>query len=330
MNFVKTGLGLAFALFFAAVAAHAEGKKISVYNLTDTTYSFHAFTEKTGVAVEVLQGDSIDEIGKRSGYATHPDLIIQDDALEFLTLKNQGFLLPISSSVIEQNIPAQFRDLEAGWVGMAFRGRILAYNPNVYTPPEQIRYEDLGQPEFKNKLCLRDSSYSFSRGLLASLILADGYDASVSIVKGWVENLGQSIFDRDLHAVQALEAGQCGLVFVNSDFFAKYVSKSPTKLKAVWPNQADRGTHVNLIAMGLSIETLQPELATELLNFVAADEASHLDFGSHRQAFPTNLKFFDQSDAGKRFGHVKWDPAPISKILDLDDRTPFLAYDAGY
>lgn len=330
MKSAKTFMGLAFTVFFAATSARAEGKKLFVYNLTDTPYSFQTFTEKTGVEVEVSQGDSIDEIIKKSGYTSHPDLVIQDDVLEFLTLKNQGFLQPISSPVIEREIPAQFRDLEAGWVGMAFRGRILAYNPEFYVPPERIRYEDLAHPEFKNKICLRNSSYSFSRGMLASLILADGYEAAVSIVKGWVANMAQPIFDRDLHAVQALEAGQCGLVFVNSDFFAKYILKTQTKLKAVWPNQADRGSHVNLIGMGLSIETLQPELATELLSFVASDEESHLNFGVIRQAFPTNLKFFDKSDAGKRFGHVKWDSAPISKILELDDRTPFLADEAGY
>lgn len=329
MKILKTTLALAFMALFASALAHAETKKLTVYNLTDTPHSFDAFTEKAGVAVEVKQGDSVFEIMNKN-LDSNPDLVIEDDALEFITLKNQGLLQPISSKVLAENIPAQFRDLKTGWVGMAFRGRVLAYNPNFYTPPTEIRYEDLAKPEFKDKLCLRNSAYSFSRGLLSSLILADGFDSALSIVKGWLENTSQPIFERDLFAMQALESGQCGLVFVNSDFFAKYLSNSRTKLKAVWPNQSDRGTHVNVVGMGLMISSQNPELATRLLNFVATDEQSHLSFGAIKQSFPTNLKFFGRSDAGRRLGSVKWDQAPLSKILELDEQSRALANEANY
>jgi ABC-type Fe3+ transport system, periplasmic component len=305
-------------------------RALFVYNLSDTPHSFSQFTEATGIDVEVLRGDSIEQIKIDNPESANPDLVIESDAINFAELAQKNLLSTIQSNIIAENIPAQFRDLNSGWVGYGFRGRALAYNPKKYTPPSDITYAELAKPEYEGQLCLRKSTYSYSRALIASIIHAEGFDRAFTIIKGWVANNKQPIFKGDMYALKALEKGTCGIAFVNSDYFEKYVSKSITDLKLIWPDQNDRGVHVNVSGLALLKESQQKEIAVQFLEFLAQDEEMHLSFSVIKRSFPTNLKYYQQSEAGRFFGPIKWDPTPLSEIIKLDETSQKLAKDAGY
>ncbi|MDZ5602995.1 extracellular solute-binding protein [Pseudomonas sp. RP23018S] len=273
---------------------------------------FDAYTAKTGVKVKFItdkEAPLMQRI-KAEGQNAVADLLLTVDAGNLWQAEQMGILQPIKSSVIDQNIPAQYRASSHDWTGLSLRARTIVYATERVQPEELSTYEALADEQWEGRLCLRTAKKVYNQSLTATLIENHGEAKTEEIVKGWVDNLSTDVFSDDNAVLQAIAAGQCDVGVVNTYYFGRMHKADPKlPLKLFWPNQGDRGVHVNLSGIGLTQHAPHPEAATRLVEWMTGEEAQKL-FADLNQEFPANPKV-KPSDEVAAWGSFKADSIPV-------------------
>ena len=160
---------------------------------------FDAYTEKTGVKVKFITDKEAPLIArlKAEGANTPADLLITVDAGNLWQAEQEGVLKPLKSSVIEANIPAQYRSSTGAWTGLSLRARTIFYSTERVKPEELSTYEALADSNWEGRLCLRTSKKVYNQSLTATLIEAHGAAKTEEIIKGWMNNLATDVFADD-------------------------------------------------------------------------------------------------------------------------------------
>lgn len=254
---------------------------------------FDKFTAETGVPIEYLTGDDGPLIQKllAEGNRTRADILLTVDAGNLWFAAEHDLLQPVQSPILEKNVPMHLTDPKKRWFGLTVRARTLVFNPTLVQKSQLTTYEDLADPKWKGKLCLRTSKKVYNQSLVAMLIAAHGAQKTEQIVRGWVNNLATDVFPNDVLAIQAVSAGQCAVAIVNTYYFAQELQQNP-KLKAeiFWPNQkiaVNKGVHVNISGAGITKYAKHAELAKKLLEWLSGDEAQKM-FSDLNFEYPVN------------------------------------------
>ncbi|MBC8078957.1 MAG: extracellular solute-binding protein, partial [Gorillibacterium sp.] len=155
---------------------------------------YEKFTEETGIKVNVVDGkaEELIERLKREGESTQADLFITVDGGVLNKAKQAGILQPVSSSIIEQNVPKELRDSDSQWIGLSSRARVIVYSKDRVKPEQLSTYEDLTSPAWKGKVLVRPSSNLYNQSLLASFIEIKGEQEAEKWSKEFVNNLART------------------------------------------------------------------------------------------------------------------------------------------
>lgn len=273
---------------------------------------FDAYTAKTGVKVKFITDKEAPLLARlqAEGENTPADLLITVDAGNLWQAEQQGVLKPLQSPVIEANIPAQYRSSSNSWTGLSLRARTIVYSTERVEPGELSTYEALAEPNWEGRLCLRTSKKVYNQSLTATLIETHGAAKAEEIVKGWVANLATDVFADDTALLQAIDAGQCDVGIVNTYYFGRLHQQQPDlKVRLFWPNQADRGVHVNLSGAGVTRHAPHPEAAQQLLEWMTTPEVQNL-FADANQEFPANPAVKPSAEVSA-WGAFKADAIPV-------------------
>ncbi len=273
---------------------------------------FDAYTAKTGVKVKFITDKEAPLMArlKAEGENTPADLLITVDAGNLWQAEQEGVLKPLTSAVIEQNIPAQYRSSTGSWTGLSLRARTIVYSSERVQPEQLSTYEALADPTWAGRLCLRTSKKVYNQSLTATLIEAHGAAQTETILKGWVDNLATDVFADDTALLQAIDAGQCDVGLVNTYYFARLHQQEPNlKVKLFWANQADRGVHVNLSGAGVTKYAPHAAEAQKLLEWMTGPEAQNL-FADINQEFPANPTIKPSAQVAA-WGSFKADSVPL-------------------
>ena len=273
---------------------------------------FDAYTAKTGVPVKFITDKEAPLLARlqAEGKNTPADLLITVDAGNLWQAEQQGVLKPIKSAAIEANIPAQYRSPTGAWTGLSLRARTIAFSTERVKPEELSTYEALADASWEGRLCLRRSKKLYNQSLTATLIEAHGAAKTEEIIKGWVGNLATDVFADDTALLQAIDAGQCDVGLVNTYYFGRLQKQNPDlKVKLFWPNQNDRGVHVNLSGAGVTQYAPHPEAAQQLLEWMSGAEAQGL-FASLNQEYPANPAIKPSAEVAA-WGEFKADSIPL-------------------
>ncbi|MBA1194407.1 extracellular solute-binding protein [Pseudomonas entomophila] len=273
---------------------------------------FDAYTAKTGVPITFItdkEAPLMQRI-KAEGQNGVADLLLTVDAGNLWQAEQMGILQPIESPVIEQNIPAQYRAASHAWTGLSLRARTIAYSTDRVDPASLSTYEALADKEWEGRLCLRTAKKVYNQSLTATLIENHGEQQAEQIVQGWVNNLSTDVFSDDTAVLQAIEAGQCDVGVVNTYYYGRLHKQQPDlPIKLFWPNQDDRGVHVNLSGIGLTRHAPHPEAAIRLVEWMTGAQAQKL-FADINQEFPANPKVEPSAEVAA-WGTFKADDIPV-------------------
>jgi len=267
----------------AALAAcgSSDGADESVGQATVTVYTgrhygiepvFDAFTAETGIDVRFTAGND-PELRERliaEGQNTPADLLMAADAANIELAADAGVLAVVDSDALTTAIPAELRSENGDWFALSQRARvIIASSERVDTPPTS--YAGVGDPEWNGKLCLRPSTHPYTQSLVASLIIAEGDERATEIVTSWVDN--DPIFiNSDTDIYRAIADGECDIAIANTYYLGRLQTDDPQfPVEIVWPEQAGRGTHVNVSAAAVTRNAPNPEAALTLLEWLATD-----------------------------------------------------------
>ncbi|MFT0865374.1 extracellular solute-binding protein [Pseudomonas sp. CAM1A] len=273
---------------------------------------FDAYTAKTGVKIKFItdkEAPLMQRI-KAEGENGVADLLLTVDAGNLWQAEQMGILQPIKSATIDQNIPSQYRASSHDWTGLSLRARTIAYSTDRVKPAELSTYEALADKNWEGRLCLRTAKKVYNQSLTATLIENHGEAETEKLIKGWVNNLSTDVFSDDTAVLQAIAAGQCDVGIVNTYYYGRLHKEKPDlPVKLFWPNQGDRGVHVNLSGIGLTKHAPHPEAAKKLVEWMTGEEAQKL-FADINQEFPANPKVKPSTEVAA-WGSFKADSIPV-------------------
>lgn len=273
---------------------------------------FDQYTAKTGVKVKFITDKEAPLLARlqAEGANTPADLLITVDAGNLWQAEQMGVLKPIQSKVIEANIPSQYRSSGNAWTGLSLRARTIVYSTERVKPEELSTYEALADENWDGRLCLRSAKKVYNQSLTATLIETHGAEKAEQIVKGWVANLATDPFADDTALIQAIDAGQCDVGIVNTYYYGRLHKEQPDlKAKLFWPNQQDRGVHVNLAGAGVTAHAPLAAAAQQLLEWMTTPEAQAV-FAGVNQEFPANPKVQSSAEVAA-WGEFKADSIPV-------------------
>lgn len=335
---VRTGwLRLAVTALLVAVGATgcdmASGSDDTVRVYSGRHYdleaAFEQFSEETGISVEFLFGGDA-ELRERlavEGADTQADVYMTVDAANLALAAEQGLFQPLSSSTLEEAVPSSLRDPEGRWFGLSKRARTFVYHPDRVDPAELSTYEDLADPRWEGRLCMRNSTNVYTQSLVASLIAHHGEEGAREIVGGWVDN-DVDIINSDVRIIDTVASGGCDVGLVNHYYVARLLEDEPDLDAEVhWANQQGRGTHVNISGAGVTAEADNPELAQRLIEWLATDGQESFVSGNHE--YPVNPAV-DPDPLIAEFGEFAADELNAAEFGQLNDEAVRLMDEVGY
>jgi iron(III) transport system substrate-binding protein len=279
----KIGIISIILAFFANIAFAAEVNVFSARHYDSDIQLYEKFTAKTGIKVNVVSGKDkalqkrITEEGKDS----KADLYITADAGRLGAFDAKGMFRNSMSKAIKAAVPSNFRS--TNWTGIAKRARIMYYSPERVNANELngMTYEGLADKKWRGRVVIRKSNNIYNQSLVASLVKNNGKDKTCSWAKGVVANMARDSKGNDRAQILAVAAGEADLAVANTYYYALMLSgkkgaeqqAAAKKVLPFFPNQGDRGTHMNISGGGILKNAPNPDNAKKLLEFLLTKEA---------------------------------------------------------
>ncbi|MDC3113202.1 extracellular solute-binding protein [Gammaproteobacteria bacterium] len=289
------------------------------------------FSLETGIKVNFLSGNA-QELMERidvEGDNSPADIFMTVDAGVLWQAAERDIFSSSDSKILEENIPSYLRDPENKWFGLSKRARTIVYSNDQFNDNDFSTYEDLADPKWKGKLCLRTSKKVYNRSLIASMIDAYGFEKAKEVVTGWVSNLATEVFSNDTNALKAVSSGQCGLTIVNTYYLARLLDDPQyDNLTLFWANQSDRGVHVNISGAGIVKTSKNKQAATLLLEYLSSEKAQDF-YASANKEYPV-LDGAMVHASIKDWGEFIEDNINVGKLGSLQKEAVFLAQEVGY
>jgi iron(III) transport system substrate-binding protein len=233
---------------------------------------FDEFTAATGIEVRFTTG-SDPELRERllaEGENTPADVVIAADAANIELSAEAGLLAALDSDALRQAVPDELRAADDTWFALSRRLRvIMSSTERVSEPPTS--YAELGDPQWKGRLCLRPSTHPYTQSLVAGLVLNEGEDEARAIVDSWVANEPLYI-NSDTDILKAIAAGDCDVAVANTYYLARLQSEDPSfPVRISWPEQDGAGAHLNVSAAAVTAAAPNRDEAVALLEWLATD-----------------------------------------------------------
>ena len=327
---------LCFALTFNIVYA-----EVNVYSAREETLIkpiLDVFSEQTGIKINLVtaKADALIERLQREDKESLADMLITTDVARLHRAKQANLLQAIQSEKLMQVVPAAYRDSDGQWFGLSLRARvILAVKGSLSAQQKPMRYESLADEKWRGRICIRSSSNVYNQSLVASMIHADGEEATYDWARALVSNFARPPVGGDRDQILAAAAGLCDIAVVNTYYLAymlnnpdKVQSNAAQKMQVIWPNQGDRGTHVNISGAGVTRVAKNKDDAIRLLEFLSDKEAQH--WYSHVNYEYPIRDDVQTDDVLESWGTFKADTMQLDKLGELNTEAVKLMDRAGW
>jgi len=275
----------------------AMAQELNLYNSRhyDTDEALYTnFTKATGIKINRIE-DSEDKLMERmraEGRNSPADVFITVDAGRLARAVDMGLFQPTHSKILDDAIPANFRDPNGNWYGFSKRVRIIAYNKDKVKPSELSTYEDLADPKWKGRVTIRSSTNVYNQSLAGSILAAKGEAFTEAWAKGIAANLSRPPRGGDTDQLKAIAAGEGDVAVSNTYYYVRLVRSTKAdekaiadKLGIIFPNQGDRGAHINISGAGVAANAPNKAAAVKFLEYLTTPEAQAI-FAEGNNEFP--------------------------------------------
>ncbi|MEO1775647.1 MAG: extracellular solute-binding protein [Pseudomonadota bacterium] len=270
--------------------------ELNVYSSRDRYIDeelYSEFEELTGIKINLIEGkaDGLIERIAAEGHNSPADVLLTADAGRAWRAEQEGLFQPIFSEALSERIPRNLRHPEGYWFGFSQRARIIFYaKDRVENPP--LTYESLADPQYKGQVCTRSSGNIYMLSLMSSVIEAHGEEVAKDWAAGLLANQARPPRGGDADQLRGIMSGECDIAVSNMNYYARSLARDVDGLTAdietlgwVFPNQSDRGTHVNVSAGAVVANAPNRENAVKFLEYLASDQAQEY-FSNANQEYP--------------------------------------------
>ncbi len=340
LSIVKINLA-AFAVIFTAfsgIIAQAADE-VNVYSYRQPFLVeplFKAFKEKTGIKVNVLFAKKglIERISAE-GKNSPADILLTVDIGRLTKAVDTGITQPVESEVLNKNIPAAYRDPKGQWFGLTTRARII-YASKERVKQDAITLEELADPKWKGKICIRSGQHVYNIAMIASMIANVGEEKTKTWLKGVKANLARKPSGNDRAQVKGIYAGECDIAVGNMYYMGKMQTndKKPEQkkwaaaVKLLFPNSGDRGTHVNVSGIVMAKNAPNKANALKLMEFLSSDNAQKI-YATANSEYPVKIGV-EWSGIVKSWGTFKADPIALEEIAKNRKRASELVDEVAF
>lgn len=275
-------------VFLSNTNEEVQSEEVNIYtsrHYDADDFLYEKFTQKTGIQVNIIsgKGSALIERLKAEGTNSPGDVFFTVDAGNLANFQKQGFLQSIQSEIIKKSVPVELRGENDEWVAVAKRARVIFYNPELVSEDEikDINYEDLANNAWKDRVVIRSSSNMYNQSLVSSLISNLGIDQTEKWAKDLVANFARKPQGNDRSQIMAVANKEASIAIANTYYIGIMLSgkggeeqlKAAQKVKIAFPNQTNRGAHINISGGGVLKHSPNRENAEKFLEFLLSEEA---------------------------------------------------------
>jgi iron(III) transport system substrate-binding protein len=268
----------AIALLAVAAVALGGSADVVVYNGRSQygdEQAFQAFEDETGLDVE-LRGGTAPELFerlRREGDETEADLLVTTDLANLWRAKEAGLLEPVDSAALRDQVAPELHDPDGAWWGLSTRIRTPMRSTERVPEDAVTSYEDLGDPQFRGRVCLRTSNNEYNQSFVADRIAKHGEAETEAMLRSWMENDPQ-VLGSDVDVLEAIAGGRCDVGLTNHYYLGRELEEDPDfPVTPAWPDQDGAGAHTNLSGVGLVAGAEHRANAIRLMEFLTARRA---------------------------------------------------------
>jgi iron(III) transport system substrate-binding protein len=325
------------AVFIAFTApAWAQGE-VNVYTYRESKLIqplFDSFRADKKIKVNVISASSgLEQRIKTEGAGSPADVLLTVDIGRLEDAVQAGITQPIKSQVIDQLVPAPYRDPEGHWAGITLRARVV-YASKDRVKQTAITYEDLADPMWKGKVCIRSGQHIYNNALIAHVIAKYGEVDAEPWLRGLKANLAQKPSGGDREAARDVAAGKCDLGIGNTYYWALMNDKEADKktwadaTRVILPTFKNGGTHVNLSGVVLARYAPNKANATTLIDWLVSEPAQRM-YADMNYEYPIRTGV-PLNPTIAAYGPLRPDSTPLSKIAEFRKAAANLVDKVGF
>jgi iron(III) transport system substrate-binding protein len=334
--------GIATAwLALAALPAHAA-EELTLYTTREPALIqplISAFSAQSNIKVNtVFVKDGLLERVKAEGARSPADVLMTVDIGNLMDLVDGGVTQPVKSPALESAIPANLRGADGQWFALSLRARVLY--ADKAQPITSFRYEDLANPKYKGKVCIRAGQHPYNTALVSALIAHDGEAKAEQWLRGVKANLARKATGGDRDVARDILGGICDIGIANSYYVGQMKSskegtdarKWGDAIKVVRPtfaNARSGGTHVNISGASVAKNAPQRANAVKLLEFLVSEPAQAL-YAQTNYEYPVRKGVALDPIIGQSIGELKVDPLPLTEIAKYRKQASALVDKVGF
>jgi len=335
MKYFLTGLIGATLLSASFTASAAE--EVNVYSYRQPFLikpMFDAFTKESGIKVNtVFAKKGLVERLKREGRNSPADLIFTVDIGRLDAVLSENLTQPVTSDVLSEKIPPEFRDPNGHWFGLTTRARLIVASKDRVEEGEISSYEDLASPAMKGRVCTRSGKHGYMLALIASVIANSDEENTRGWLTGVKDNLARKPQGNDRAQVKAIKEGECDVAIINSYYMGNMMTNEEQApwadaVNIIFPNQDNRGTHMNISGMSLSKAAPNQDNAIKLMEYLASDKAQRM-YAEQNHEYPVNPDV-SRSALVESWGDFKQDNTALADIAKFRTTAAKMVDEIGY
>ncbi len=304
-----------------ASTAFAESGEVNVYTYRETKLIqplFDAFTKDTGIKVNVVSASSgLEQRIKAEGTNSPADVLLTVDIGRMDDAVKADVSQPIKSEALDKIVPAQYRDPDGQWAGISMRARVI-YASKDRVKQDAINYEELADPKWKGKICIRSGQHIYNNALFAAYVAHHGEAKAEEWLRGVKANLAQKPSGGDREQARDVAAGKCDLAIGNTYYWALMMNNDPDKkpwaeaTKVILPTFAGSGTHVNLSGLLLAKNAPNRANGVKLIEWLAGEHAQQI-YADANYEYPVRAGVAVNPTIAS-YGKLNADTLPVAKI----------------
>jgi iron(III) transport system substrate-binding protein len=332
-------LALLSPLLAASIATAAEPGEVNVYSYRQPYLInplLKEFTDETGIKVNVIFAEKglIERI-QAEGRNSPADLLLTVDVGNLTQATDAGIAQAIQSATLEAAIPPAYRATDWQWIGLTRRARVV-YASKERVKQDKITYEELADPKWRGKICIRSGQHVYNVALIASMIAHHGEDWTEAWLKGVKANLARKPAGDDRLQVKGVYAGECDIAVGNTYYMGAMLKndKEPEQkewansVNIIFPDTDDRGTHVNISGAVVAKYAPHKDNAIKLLEFLASDKGQEM-YADVNNEYPVK-QGIPWSKLVQSWGDFKPDPISLNDIAALRKKASELVDKVGF
>ena len=331
---------LTVSTYLGVLPATAAAAEVTLYTTREPGLIqplLNTFTAQSGVKVNtVFLKDGLLERVKAEGSRSPADVLMTVDVGALVDLVQAGLTQPMKSAAVNAAIPAHLRGADNQWFALSIRARVLYADKNQKFPA--MHYEDLADPRWKGKLCIRSGQHPYNTALVAAMLAQHGEAKTETWLRGLKNNLARKATGGDRDVARDILGGICDIGVANSYYVGQMKAAAPGSDNRKWGDAIQvirptfaksNGTHINISGAAVAKYAPNKTQAVQLMEFLVSPKAQQI-YAQSNYEYPVRKGVSVDPIIAQSIGSITPDTTPLMEIVRSRQKASLLIDKVGF